>query len=309
MRNVRSSDFKLLLAIIAFLQGPQLAAQNARSDSLFKTIQWSSGPGKILIGSFVEFSIPADCRFSDRAGARTFMELTENPPGDNDGILLCPASDETNLPWFVMFRYDASGYVKDDESKSLDAAQILETLRRGNAEGNKERISRGWDTLHIVGWETPPYYDPLTHNLTWAANVSSSQGVSINHSVRLLGRGGVLHAELVIDPKELSTAMPRFAEALAGTTFVKGQTYSEWRPGDKLAEYGLTALIAGGAGAAAVKLGLFGKLWKLVAALFIAVWKLLVVTVLGVVGWIRSLFRRKTKKLEAPGEQRGPKEQ
>jgi uncharacterized membrane-anchored protein len=221
------------------------------------------------------------------------MEATENPSGDEDGVLLCPGTSESDAPWFVTFRYDPSGYVKDDESKSLDAAKILETLRRGNAEGNKERLSRGWDTLHLVGWVRPPYYDAVTHNLTWSAEASGTHGLVVNHSVRLLGRGGVLHAELIIEPAQLSTAIPRFDEAIGGASFVKGQGYSEWRPGDKVAAYGLTALVAG---AAAVKLGLFGKLWQLIAALFITIWKLLVVAVLGVAGWVRSLFSGKKRR-------------
>ena len=56
-----------------------------------------------------------------------------------------------------------------------------------------------------------------------------------------------------------------------------GNRYAEWRPGDKVAEYGLTALVAAGAGAAAVKLGLFAFLGKLLAK----AGKLVVVAVAG----------------------------
>ncbi len=63
-------------------------------------------------------------------------------------------------------------------------------------------------------------------------------------------------------------------QLLGGYQFVEGKRYAEFREGDKLAGYGLTALIAGGAGAAAVKLGLFkvlAKAWKLVVVGFLAV--------------------------------------
>ena len=49
-----------------------------------------------------------------------------------------------------------------------------------------------------------------------------------------------------------------------------GQAYSDWRSGDKVAKYGLTALIVGGAAAAAVKTGLLFKFWKLIVAGFLA---------------------------------------
>ena len=53
----------------------------------------------------------------------------------------------------------------------------------------------------------------------------------------------------------------------------------EYRKGDKLAEYGLTGLIAGGAIAVAAKSGLLAKLWKLV-----------LLGVAAVVGFFKKLF-------------------
>jgi uncharacterized membrane-anchored protein len=50
---------------------------------------------------------------------------------------------------------------------------------------------------------------------------------------------------------------------------VSGQKYSEFKSGDKVAAYGLSALVLGGAGVMAAKMGLFaklgvilGKFWK-----------------------------------------------
>ena len=75
-------------------------------------------------------------------------------------------------------------------------------------------------------------------------------------------------------------------EAVVYGTFRK--TYAEYRKGDKVAEYGLTALIAGGATYAAVKTGLLGvvitfvkKLWYLIVAGIAAIW-----------GGIKRFFRR-----------------
>jgi uncharacterized membrane-anchored protein len=44
---------------------------------------------------------------------------------------------------------------------------------------------------------------------------------------------------------------------LQNYSFNEGEKYSEFRSGDKIAEYGLSALIVGGAAAAAVKTGAF----------------------------------------------------
>lgn len=96
-----------------------------------------------------------------------------------------------------------------------------------------------------------------THNLTWAVQANSGiEGPIVNHSVRLLGRGGMMHADLVTDPEQMATAMGAFNEVVSSHTFLPGRRYAEWVEGDKVAAYGLTALVAGGAGAVAMKTGI-----------------------------------------------------
>jgi uncharacterized membrane-anchored protein len=65
----------------------------------------------------------------------------------------------------------------------------------------------------------------------------------------------VLNALLVSDPASLDQDVKEFHAALSNLTFDSGQQYSEFRPGDKVAEYGLAALVVGGAAAVAVKSG------------------------------------------------------
>jgi uncharacterized membrane-anchored protein len=267
-------------------------------------IDWAVGPVAGKLGTVAQVSVPASCRFTDARGAKKFMELTQNPAsGDEQGVLLCTDAKRDSSMWFVVFTFDKSGFVKDDEKTSLDAAAILETLKRGTNDGNDERRSRGWPELEVVGWERAPYYDTVTNNLTWATRVreKSSTSESVNHSVRLLGREGVMNVDLVADPTQFTSAVTDFNNILTSYTYTPGHRYSEWRAGDKVAEYGLTALIAGGAGAAAMKLGLFGKLWKLLVVAFLALKKLLIVAVLAVAGFFRKLFaKRQTPSLATP---------
>ena len=58
--------------------------------------------------------------------------------------------------------------------------------------------------------------------------------------------------------------MPTFNGMIGGYTYSPGFKYAEWRSGDKVAAYGLTALVAGGAGVALAKSGLLVKFWKLI---------------------------------------------
>jgi uncharacterized membrane-anchored protein len=266
------------------------AARKARHEK-FATIEWLTGPSKGRLGSIGEINVPKGCRLTQETGAKTYLELSENIPSDEEvGLLLC--EDRQQAHWFVVYTYDPSGYVKDDEKTTLNADTILATLRKGEKEDNEERRKRGWSALHIQRWVRPPYYDEKTHNLTWSfALASSDSSMDMNESVRLLGRGGVLHADLVLSPSQVDSVVPQFDSIVSSTTFVPGSRYSEWKSGDKVAEFGLTALIAGGASAAALKSGLFAKLgaalaagWKVIAAAFVALSTRL-----------KNLFKRKPK--------------
>jgi uncharacterized membrane-anchored protein len=290
--SLRSSilAFSLLAsALPAAAQGPNAPADEAasKSEELFASIQWQEGPTQARIGTESQVDVPKGCQFTGAAGSRSFMLATENPPSGNEaGVLVCPTDDESGS-WFVVFSFDGSGYVRDDDAKELDADAILASLREGNEQGNQARVAQGWAPLELTGWVRAPYYDPATNNLTWATEVRDVSGASVNHSVRLLGRGGVMNADLVIDPAQFAANVPAFDKIVATHAFLPGRKYSEWREGDKLAGYGLTALVAGGAGVVAAKSGLLSKLIKVI-----------VVAVVGVGAWLKSLFTGRKRQEE-----------
>jgi len=255
---------------------------SAQQNITIGDLPWLNGPATGQLGAEAQTRVPAGCAFLGPDKADDFMLMTQNPPdGSERGVVLCQP-DADNI-WFVVFSFENSGYVKDDERDELDASSLLKTLRRGNEAGNAERERRGWSTLSIDGWVEPPHYDTATNNLTWSLSLRDSEGdSSINHSVRLLGRGGVMHADLVADASQLYDAMPVFNQMVTGYEYKSGHRYSEWRAGDKVAAFGLTALIGGGAVALAAKSGLLAKFWKL-----------LVAGVLAVIAGIKSLFKKK----------------
>ena len=297
----RASSIGLLAALAVVLASPISAQQDVHPSTrdLFNSIDWTDGEKQVDVGNVAEFTVPAGCQYTDAEGARKFLVLTENPPtGREQGVLFCrpsaPDSSAAGQPWFVLFTFDASGYVRDDEAKELDATAILASIRAGTTRANEVRKSRGWDELTIDGWIRAPHYDATTHNLTWSMRAHSGEdGGTVNHSIRLLGRRGVLHADLVADVDQLESIVGTFDAVVASTTFLSGHKYSEWRKGDKVAAYGLTALVAGGAGVAASKLGLFGKIGKFFAVLFVKLGKLIVGAVLAAIAGLKAAFRRK----------------
>lgn len=249
------------------------AAQDTGADAL-ANLAWQVGPTNGKIADKASIRVPEGYAFLDAASTRKLNEILHNPPTGTDEYTLAPK----DMNWFSFFHYSDVGYVKDEES--LDADAILDSIREGTEEGNEERRKRGWETMKIEGWSFKPQYDKSTHNLEWAV-LASSEGSTekfANYNTRLLGRHGVTEVILVADQTDLDGAIGQFKQLVPGYSFNDGEKYSEFKPGDHVAEFGLAALITGGAAAVASKKGVFAaiglflvKAWKLVLVGFVAV--------------------------------------
>jgi uncharacterized membrane-anchored protein len=140
--------------------------------------------------------------------------------------------------------------------------------------------------LILVGWFIEPHYDLVTRRLEWGVRLKTESGDPVvNYTIKLLGRRGVMDAVLVSDPQSFEHDTREFKSVLQGYSFNEGERYSEFRSGDKVAEYGLSALVIGGAAAAAVKSGAFMKLAKVLGVGLLAL-------VGGIGGFFRKIFRR-----------------
>jgi len=228
----------------------------------FEGVSWQKGPSVGDLGGNAQVKVPQGYVFAGSADTRTIMEANHNPITGREMGFVAPAGED----WFAVFEFDDVGYVKDDEKDSLDASALLNSIREGTEAGNKERVKRGWPTMTILGWETPPRYNETTHNLEWAIRATSEGAPVINHNTRLLGRGGVMEVTLVTNPATLNETLPKFKTMLQGFEFKEGHKYAQFRAGDRTAAYGLTGLIVGGGTAALVKTGAFKWIWKALVA-------------------------------------------
>lgn len=250
----------------------------------------TAGPAKVTLGENAELSVPEGVVFGDAATARKIMEQSGNLVSNQEaGILLMKGST-------VIFEFDPVGYVKDDDKDKLDPEKMLSSLREGQEEANKELAKLGRPQLELTRWAVKPHYDDATHNMEWAPVVKNKENghETVNYNVRLLGRRGVMEATLLVNPEGLEAELPVFRGTLKGFGFKAGEDYASWREGDKVAEYGLAALVTGGAVAVAAKSGLLGKLWKLIVA-----------GVAALVAGIQKLFGKKQTTVVAQDQQRG----
>lgn len=239
------------------------AAGGAEQDP--PQVNWTRGPAHVELGSDIaQIELPEGYAFAGAEDARGILRSMGNRPSGSELGLLIPNAEDQD--WFIVFSWQAVGYVKDDEKDKIDADALLANIQEGTEEGNAWRKENNIPALHVTGWAEPPRYDERTNNLVWATIAESEGGgKSVNYNMRLLGRRGIVSAILVEDPERLAASKPFAYAAMDKFSFKPGGMYSEWQQGDKVAEYGLTALVAAGAGATAAKLGFFGFLAKLFA--------------------------------------------
>jgi uncharacterized membrane-anchored protein len=254
-------------------------------------IDWKPGPLTAKLGESAEIVVPEGFLFTDKKGTQKLLELTQNIPNGREVGAIIPRTKEGEQLWFVTFEFHEVGFIRDDEKDKLDGDALLKSIKDGTEESNKMRAEKGWPAFHVAGWERPPFYDQRTNNLTWAILGKDDRGEeSVNHSIRVLGRQGTMNVDVVMSPAEYSKVLPRFDQLVGGLKYREGHRYTDYVSGDKVAGYGLTALIAGGAGALAVKTGLLMKMWKFLVVVFAAAWKAIVAVFVAIGAWLKRMF-------------------
>ncbi|KAA8703283.1 MULTISPECIES: DUF2167 domain-containing protein [Pseudomonas] len=213
-----------------------------------------------------------------------------NPPGFNTLGMIIPkaVSPLSARGWGVIVSYKDDGHISDEDAAKIDYAELLKQMQEDDAQDNQERQKQGYAGLHLLGWAEPPHYDQQSHKMYWARELKADDADqnTLNYSIRVLGREGVLELNAVAAMADLPTIKQELPKVLAFTNFTDGNLYTDYNPStDKLASYGLAALVAGGI---AGKAGLFAK----IGIFLLAAKKFLVIGVVALLAGARKFFNR-----------------
>lgn len=266
---------------------PEQAEAQAQWQAFLDSLGWQTdGAGELSKWSTI--SIPQGYRFLEGSDAARLMEAYGNLPDEYEGLIAV-----NDLDWLVLFEFDDSGYVKDDEKDELDADTLLAALREGQEASNAYRAEQGLEPMYVDGWAVEPRYNEITNNLEWGLLLrTGSSGQFVNYKTKLLGRDGLMDVTLICDLDDLQAILPSYQDLLLGHQYKEGRSYAEYRKGDKLAEYGLTALIAGGAAYGAAKLGLLSS----IMVFFKKFLKFIVIGLVAIGAGIKKFFSRMAGK-------------
>ncbi len=276
--------------------GEPAAADAAPAESAAAPAQhlpWQPGPKPIDLGHGVKLGLPDGYAYLGQPDAGKLMEKMGNLHND-DMLGLVVSQNETD-EFIVTLDFEDSGHIKDDES--LDGKELLDSIREGEEDYNAERKKLGFSAIHAAGWDEQPHYNKQQHQLIWGLLVEASDGSSINYNTRILGRTGFVSLNLLTDKQHLAQYKPSGALLLSKTAFEPGKRYEDFNSStDKVAEYGLTGLVLGGAGlglAKIAKIGLLAKFGKGIIALLIAGKKAIVAAAVAAGAAIKGLLKKK----------------
>ena len=251
------------------------------------TITLPGGVANLTLSEGFHYLSPEDTE-------RVLVTAWGNPPGNKTlGMLVKgPADILAEDSWAVVIAYEEDGFVPDEDAGSIDYAELLADMQASSRETNAARIEAGYEEVELLGWAVTPRYDKSANKLYWAKELRFGDIPvnTLNYNVRILGRTGVLVLNLVATMPQLEEIEAAIPTVLAMTNFNPGYRYSDFEPGvDKVAAYGIAALIAG---KVAAKAGLFAKLGVLVLALK----KFWIVIFIAIGGILATVLRRGRSK-------------
>ena len=290
---------KLAAAVLAaLLCAPAMAdekpAEKISEQQFLSSLQYRSGD--VALGDAgATLHVKPGFRYLGHDVARKVLEdYWGNPPDDDVLGLLVPdnAALGADHSWAVVVTYADEGHVSDEDAAKVDYDQVMKEMKESAAEANAERKEQGYSAVDIVGWAQPPRYDAASKRIYWARELDFKDAAAhtLNYDIRVLGREGYLSMNAVADMADMNMVQAGMGQVLPMAEFDAGKRYADYQPGkDKLAAYGLAALVGGGI---AAKAGLFAKL----GVFLLAFKKVIIAGVVGVGALAKKMFSGKDKR-------------
>lgn len=286
----------LLAAMVASAvpAAAQEESAQAAAEQLVKSLSFRDGEIAVPQAE-AHFRLGPNFRYLEKADTRKVLEqLWGNPPDDTVLGMIVPTEPTLleDSSWAVVVTYSDEGYVSDEDAAKIDYDEMLASMKDSTQEENAARKEAGYGAVELVGWAVPPRYDGASKKLYWAKELAfeGSQGHTINYDIRVLGRRGYLSLNAVAGMSELPVVQTGMQQLLTMTEFDAGARYADFDEStDKVAAYGVAALIGGGL---AAKAGLFAKIGLALAKF----WKLLLIGIVAIGALIKRFFSKKEQQ-------------
>jgi len=252
MRRIAGFVIGLMCALGA---APAIADSYPEGDdavqAAYASLQWSTDTGSYkLPRSHAVIHLHGGQALLLGSDAQRYSFLssgTEFP--DTEAVL---TYDSNSAKAEVYYEWRDEGYITDSDWEDVDPDKLLAQYRDGTESANDERVSNGFEPMHVVGWLEPPHYDKSTRTVTYAMELKDKNGSWANAFALRLGRAGYTEFTWVGSVGLFRGAGGRpvlLNQALASHSYEEGYRYQDFKQGDKVAAYGIAGLVAAALGA------------------------------------------------------------
>ncbi|MDD2266850.1 DUF2167 domain-containing protein [Sulfuricurvum sp.] len=283
----------IFLLLLLPLFGDEAYEQEIKTAFAAAEKVMEKGPQQIKVFDQATLDLPEKFIFIPNPEATNIMRAMGNPVSEGFAGMILPEKMDTW--WFITVNYDNAGYIKDDDAKNWKSDEMLQQMKENAVQINEERVKRHMPEVDVAGWVQTPMYYGDNHEVIWsvatkAKGVEDDQAQGVNYNTLVLGRQGYIGLNLITSLASVESLKPTSKMLIDQLHFVDGKRYSDVNfDTDKIAEYGLAALITG---AAAKKLGLIA-----LAAAFLAKFaKVIALTLFGGTLWYKKWAAKKKQK-------------
>lgn len=282
---MRPSAFHVVImfAICALSSAPALATTAQQHEAAarreFGRMHWAGGRQKLSTSNGT-FSVPSGAKMVVGAEAQRADELVNGTTAaDSEGFVRM--SHRT-----LYLSYSDSGYVTADDWKDVNSDELLKSFTQVTEQNNEARVRSGISPLYTDGWIQRPTFDATRKSVRWIVGLHNASGKFVNAVALQLGRRGYERFTLAstgADPKGDAAILAR---SVNDYQFNPGFRFSDYVQGDKLAGYGIAALVGTAAGATIAKTVGFGAILLLIKKFFF----IILAFGAGLVVWLKRLF-------------------
>ena len=260
-------------------------------DSVESALHWDTST--VTIGSGIaRIKIAPGFKFLNAEQSKFVLhKLWGNPERDDVLGMIFPSNGgpyaDSSYVFVVSFEED--GYVKDGDADDINYDDMFKDIKKGEPEINLERKKQGYESILMMGWASKPYYDKNNKVLHWAKELKfgNDETNTLNYDVRVLGRKGILSLNAIATIDDLPLVKANIDKVLKMPEFTDGNKYSDYNSNtDKVAEYSIGALVAGGILAKTGVLAVIGKF-------LLAAWKFILIGLVAIGGSIKKFFGKK----------------
>ena len=239
-------------------------------DSINRSFVYDTA-GSVTLGSdLATLVVPTGFKYVNGKQADYILhDLWGNPPQSGSLGMIFPnqygPADYDS--WAIDISFEEEGYVDDEDAADMDYDELETQMKEESVTSSRERDKAGYGKMLLMGWAKQPFYDSANKKLHWAMKFDTGgDEYTLNYNIRMLGRRGYLVLNIIGTVDQLEEIEPQIDALLSSVNFNEGHAYKDFDPEyDKVAAYGIGALVAGKVLAKAGIWVAIAKFWKVIA--------------------------------------------